>query len=84
MFNAPFSESVLSENVDSRTDNFLSSLKTTFLTALSVNTHPEIVLWTLSYARIILSIVLPVNMELSTSRLVFATAKITSFPRVLL
>ena len=45
MFNAPFSEIVLFENVDSRTDRLLSLLlKTTFLTVLSVNIHPEIVL----------------------------------------
>ena len=44
MFNALLSERVLSENVDSRTDRFLSSLKTTFLTVFPVNIHPEIVL----------------------------------------
>ncbi len=43
MFNAPWPESVFFENVDSRTDRFMSLLKTTFLTALSANVHPEIV-----------------------------------------
>ena len=44
MFNAPFSEIVLSENVDSRTDRFLSLLKTIFSAALSLNTLSEIIL----------------------------------------
>ena len=44
MFNAPLPESVLSENVDSRTDILTSLLKTTFSTVLSVNMDSEMVI----------------------------------------
>ncbi len=49
MDNAPFLESVLAKNTDSRTDRFLSSLKTTFLTLLSVYSDSEIVIWSLFF-----------------------------------
>ena len=84
IYNAPFPESVLAENTDSRTDRLLPPLKTTFLTILSVNSDPEIVIWSLYPEEIIWLALLPVNMELFTSRLLLPAAKIISPSRVLL
>ena len=75
MYNAPFSESVLAVNVDSRTDMFLSLILITFSTALSVNVQPEIMDCLLSIVWITSrSMVLDVNIESSMSRLEFPLA----------
>ena len=85
MYIAPFSESVLAVNVDSRTDMFLSLILITFSTALSVNVQPEIMDCLLSIVWITSrSMVLDVNIESSMSRLEFPLAWITFAPSVLL
>ena len=71
MHNALLSESVLPANMESITDRLMSSLKTTLLTALSVNTHPEITFLLLLNPPIIAFIALPINMEFSTSKVDF-------------